>query len=414
MDSDDGRLFAYSKDPTGRLTSSTLLQGLSGDKRGTELIDHQGPALQACSDFVARRIAGCLSAHEGRAVGCMLGLVVGDALGAPLEGLPARKDGSPASLGPDGSMLDGAERGRRADLKPGQWTDDGSLALCLADSLLATGFDLDALDFLLRSVAWWRCGYNNPFRLDAERRAEPSRGCSFGIGHTTRVALHAFEKDGWPFTRTGEAQSSGNGTIMRLAPAAVCFHQDDGAAMAAARAQSLTTHRGEEAAECAALLALTVARLIRCEYPSPEERKAKVFADVAHDFTSSAPSVAALARSDADWRWATPAYEHPTRGKPGSEGGFAMDALRAALHCLYATNSFAAAVVKAVNLRGDADTVAAITGQLAGALYGVEAIPAQWVADVERWDGGGRTALRAHWLFSRVPPQAAGAADAQQ
>jgi len=79
-----------------------------------------------------------------------------------------------------------------------------------------------------------------------------------------------------------------------------------------------------------------------------------------------------------------------------------MDGRCAALHCVFATDSFAEAVVKAVNMRGDADSVASVAGQLAGAIYGLSAIPAEWIARVEKWDGGS-IAARAHCLFANVP-----------
>lgn len=59
-----------------------------------------------------------------------------------------------------------------------------------------------------------------------------------------------------------------------------------------------------------------------------------------------------------------------------------------ALHCLYTTNSFAEATLKAANLRGDSDSVCAVTGQLAGALYGASAIPPDWLDCIRKWDGG--------------------------
>ena len=108
---------------------------------------------------------------------------------------------------------------------------------------------------------------------------------------------------------------------------------------------------------------------------------------------------------DRDWRWRTPGYTYsPSRAaaQPGYVGSYAMDALAMALHCVHATSTYRDAVLLAANMRGDADTVAAVTGQLAGALYGLSAIPAAWVAAVERWDGGGSIADRAHCLFQRV------------
>ena len=299
-------------------------------------------------------------------------------------------------------------------MQRGQWTDDGGQSLCLADSLLCSNFSLNPLDLLLRFEAWWHCGYMNAFRLDAERKKRTG-GLSIGIGRTTAESLRAFLSDGAPQTRTGDAHSSGNGSLMRLAPVAVCWHADEEAARAAARLQSRTTHAGIEAAECCALLASILCRLINCTLPTAAERKSAVFDSLA-DFQTDCASVASLARSEVgadgeqegDWRWRIPRLAEMGASRalqnPGSVGSFAMDALRLSLHCVHRTDTFPEAVLAAANGRGDADTVAAITGQLAGALYGVEAIPPSWVEAVERWDGGGGTARRAHCLFARVPP----------
>eukprot|EP00811_Abedinium_folium_P008248 NODE_17619_length_934_cov_1.598513.p3 GENE.NODE_17619_length_934_cov_1.598513~~NODE_17619_length_934_cov_1.598513.p3 ORF type:complete len:166 (-),score=54.82 NODE_17619_length_934_cov_1.598513:98-595(-) len=104
-----------------------------------------------------------------------------------------------------------------------------------------------------------------------------------------------------------------------------------------------------------------------------------------------------------DWRWKADDYRYAASREaedPGYVGSYCMDALAMALHAVWTTRSFEAAVLKAVNVRGDADTVAAVTGQLAGALYGASAIPKLWLDALQRWDGGGSIALRAARLFA--------------
>merc|ERR1712060_954430 len=105
---------------------------------------------------------------------------------------------------------------------------------------------------------------------------------------------------------------------------------------------------------------------------------------------------------DRDWRWRTKDYRYAASraaADPEYVGSYAMDAMAMALHCVYVTNSFKAAVQRAANTCGDADTIAAVTGQLAGAMYGVQAIPEEWRAVVQRWDRGGDICVRASQLF---------------
>ena len=134
--------------------------------------------------------------HLNRHRGCLLGLATGDALGATLEFQ------APGSFEPIHDMLGGGPFG----LAPGQWTDDTSMALCLAESLLKSdGFD--AADQMRRYLRWYRGGYLS------------STGTCFDIGDTCRAALEQFEETDEPFAGSTDPQSAGNGSIMRLAPA---------------------------------------------------------------------------------------------------------------------------------------------------------------------------------------------------
>jgi ADP-ribosylglycohydrolase len=446
----DSSLFSYtpSADGSRLATVPTLFSVLSAAKTGDALVDHVAHPIDATSlaAFNAARRAGSLSPAADRAIGAVLGMAVGDAVGAPVEFMPHTRDQRPITA--DGrTPLPGQAFLNAFGGKTGQWTDDASMGLCIADSLLAHG-RLDPLDVALRFVAWWHGGYNNAFRLDTSRDDR----ASVGLGGMIGASMSAFMRDGRAATASGDKNSSGNGSIMRLSPVPVFFSSSRRAAAAAARTQSLITHAGEEARECAALMAAIIAKAIQTGGDDAALRKATVLdalgatklisvppdtdsvtraAALAFDpaeifCTTDVPAVAALARGDVlekkpdgsddpdrNWRWRADEYHYaPGRAakQPGYIGSYAMDALAMALHCVASTDSFDAAVLKAANLRGDADSVASVTGQIAGAIYGASRIRREWVEDVERWDGGGTIAFRANRLFSSL--ESAGAASA--
>ena len=131
--------------------------------------------------------------------GCLLGLAVGDAEGTTLEFKP------PGTFEP---ITDMVSRGRFG-LKPGQWTDDTSMALCLAASLTERG-QFDERDQMQRYVKWWRDRYMS------------STGTCFDIGSTTSYALSTFQRTGNPFAGFSDPNIAGNGSLMRLAPVPLC------------------------------------------------------------------------------------------------------------------------------------------------------------------------------------------------
>src|SRR5262250_3310607 len=125
--------------------------------------------------------------------GSLLGLAVGDAVGTTLEFR------QPGSFDPLDDMVGGGPFG----LKPGQWTDDTSMALCLAASLIECG-RFDTHDQMVRYVRWWRDGYMS------------SAGECFDIGTTTHAALAKFEATGNPIAGSTDPHKAGNGSLMRL------------------------------------------------------------------------------------------------------------------------------------------------------------------------------------------------------
>lgn len=279
-----------------------------------------------------------------RFLGCLLGLAAGDALGTTLEFRP------PGTFRPIDDMM-----GRGPfDLRPGQWTDDTSMALCLAESLVENGFDPH--DQMRRYVRWYRDGYMS------------STGRCFDIGNTTRAALERFERSGDPFAGSTAAHQSGNGSIMRLAPVPMLFAGDPRAAIEHAAESSRTTHGSREAVDaCRYHAALLVGAL---NGATKEEILADHYSPVP-GLWSERPLVPAIEEI------ASGSFKR--REPPEIQGsGYVVRSLEAALWALHRSRDFRAGCLMAVNLGDDADTTGAVYGQMAGALYGVESIPPEW------------------------------------
>jgi len=344
-----------------------------------------------------------------RSLGCVLGNTVGDALGAPLEFSPVRYD----VLELKGLCHD--EIWNRSgynsfSLQPGQWTDDDSMGLCIMDSLLVcNGFD--PLDLRQRFHGWITHGYNNAFGRDPDRKSRDS----VGLGGNISMSIDEWEKGGSPQTQQGNIYTSGNGSVMRNGAIPVWFRGDVNAGMDAAYWQSRTTHRGEEAAECCRLLTFLCTAFLN--------GAGRELLDSVDGFDSPSYAVTCLVRGECEeaheqnanpifgglerrqWNWKAQNFhycEYRAQENPGYIGSYAMDNVSMALHCVYSTQNFVDATLKAANMCGDSDSVCAVVGQLAGALYGASAIPADWLERVQRWDGGS-IAARALMLHNHEP-----------
>lgn len=274
-------------------------------------------------------------AIRDRTHGALLGLAVGDALGTTLEF--TRRDTQPLHTEMTG--------GGPFDLKPGEWTDDTAMALALADSLLScAGFDPH--DLATRFVRWWQDG------------AYSCTGTCFDIGITTREALARFVRSGDPYAGSTHPQTAGNGSLMRLAPVALFTIHDADQADQLARDQSRITHAAPQAVEACAYFVQLLRDAILGEQDVLRPRA-----------WAGDPAIAAIAAGS--WR-------QKTRDEIRSSG-FIVDTLEAALWAVGTTSTFEEALILAVNLANDADTVGAVTGQVAGALYGASAIPERWL-----------------------------------
>lgn len=277
--------------------------------------------------------------------GCLVGLAACDAVGTTVEFR------APGSFEPVTDMVGGGPFA----LNPGEWTDDTSMALCLAESLVALSA-FDPIDQLRLYVSWYRTGHMS------------ANGTCFDIGNTVKAALHKFESEGGPYCGSTEPNTAGNGSLMRLAPVPMAFAKDPSAAIAAAALSSRTTHGATVAVDaCRYMTALIIGAF---NGATKEELLAANFSPVPGywDANPLCPEIADIASGS--FKNAEP---------PVIKGsGYAAKSLEAALWAFHKSDSFKEGCLLAVNLGDDADTTAAIFGQLAGAFWGIEAIPAQW------------------------------------
>lgn len=280
---------------------------------------------------------------KSRATSAFLGLAIGDALGAPVEFK------EPGEFEP----VTQYRHSYVWNIPQGYWTDDTSMAICLAESILSRN-TVDPQDLLERFSRWYLQGENS------------STGVCFDIGTTTRSNIEAFLNSGT--TQAPDiAYQSGNGGIMRLAPVAIRWWHTSAFAERMAQVQSETTHGSAECMDCASELAVILTRAIQGEPVALQLRERL----------------------------------HMIPDTQISNSGRARSTLLAAKWCVATTDSFESAVLKAVNLGGDSDTIGAVTGQIAGACYGMEAIPAAWLQGLHDLDRLISLAEQLYWNSSQ-------------
>jgi ADP-ribosylglycohydrolase len=287
--------------------------------------------------------------EKNRQRGMLLGLAVGDALGAAVEFQP------PGTFPP----VTGYRAGGPHGLEPGEWTDDTSMALALGDSIADVGWDID--DQAQRYVQWWRSGKYSV------------NGRVFDIGVTTSASLSRYLSTG--DARTSGDRSiwaSGNGSIMRLAPVpiryAYMFPKGLGDLVERAVESSLPTHGGPQCLSACVYFGLVLCGLV---HGLPREEVLQADWEPlqrAREIMALHPEIAAVSQGS-------------FRTKPPSAirgSGYVVQSLEAALWAFHDAADFRQAVLRAVNLGDDADTTGAVCGQLAGAYWGESGIPAEW------------------------------------
>ncbi|HEU0296251.1 MAG TPA: ADP-ribosylglycohydrolase family protein [Anaerolineales bacterium] len=270
--------------------------------------------------------------------GCLLGLAIGDAVGTTVEFM--QRGSFPKVV----DMVGGGP----FHLQPGQWTDDTSMALCLATSLV-TKKGFDANDQMGRYWRWYKEGYLS------------STGEFFDIGNTVRDALERYHQTRNSFSGSTSPNMAGNGSLMRLAPIPIFYFPDLQQILHFAAESSRTTHGATECLEACQLFSEMLFNAF-----SVKDKESVLFKTT---FEPSMPKIKEIAFGN-------------YRDKHVDEikgSGYVVESLEAALWCFYRAASFEETILQAANLGDDADTTAAICGQIAGAFYGETGIPEKWL-----------------------------------
>lgn len=274
---------------------------------------------------------------QDRALGAFLGLAIGDAMGAPVA-FKSRRTFEPVTK---------FRTDEKFDLPEGAWTDDTAMALCLSESLCADP-EIDPTDLLDRFCDW------------AENGKNTSTGVCVGVDENTLRALENYRRKGDLRAAATNQKSDGNGSIMRLAPVVLRHWRNSKAAQKLAIKQSRITHHSDISAAASDYLAGILSKLIAGEN----------WNDALKVENSMQWPRELVIISSRGWRRKAEDEIKST--------GHVIDTLEAALWAVGTTDSFKAAILKAVNLGGDADTIGAVAGQLAGARYGLACIPDDW------------------------------------
>jgi ADP-ribosyl-[dinitrogen reductase] hydrolase len=282
--------------------------------------------------------------QRNRAIGALVGLAIGDAVGATLK-FTERDNYEPIT-----DMVGGGP----FYLEAGQWTTNTALALCLADTILKNRY-LDQKDLMSRFDRWWAEGYNS------------CTGTATGISNNVANALLDYEDHADPIAGSTDSSSAMNGSLTRLAPVPIFWNKNIKSALSAARDQSVTTHGASAAVDaCTFFSALLVDAIGGMQ--KNDLLSGRGF--------SGDPDVVEVAAGS--WK-----------GKSRSAiqlSYFAVPTLEAALWSVDSSDDFEQAILLAANLGGDADAVASVTGQLAGAIWGIEKIPSHWKEKLAWYD----------------------------
>ena len=281
--------------------------------------------------------------------GCLLGLAVGDALGTSIEFMP------PGSFVPLTDIIGGGP----FNLAPGEWTDDTSMALCLAESLVEKG-GFDPIDQLERYLRWYRTGYLS------------SNGRCFDIGITTCNSLHRFERTREPFPGPDAPHTAGCGSLMRLAPVPMFYSRQPALVLEYCADSSRTTHASLQAVDACRYYGVIILGALQGrskeELLSPPSQWEFLEAETVSILSRLEPGIMEVVNGS--FKQKQPPYIQ------GS--GYVVRGMEAALWAFHQSSSFKEGALMAANLGDDADTTAAIYGQLAGAYYGEQGIPAEW------------------------------------
>jgi ADP-ribosyl-[dinitrogen reductase] hydrolase len=294
-------------------------------------------------------------------MGCLIGLAVGDAYGTTYEFKNRFEMPSEDQL-PDEIVGAGP-----FNLNPGDWTDDTSMALCLAESIVEHGWN--PRDQMKRYIKWWQHGHNSV------------NGECFDIGGATRKALAWFNMtEGREFVK--DTQAAGNGVLMRLAAIPMILHGETNAVLESCAYQSMMTHPSSQSVECSMLMGAMIDKILSGERDkrkiasfetlldeSGKQYYQNMFTKHSCHINSGIDSIKKVEYDGVD------VNADGNSASRISGDGYCVKTLEAALWAFLSTDSFKAGLKRVVSLGDDTDTTGAVYGQIAGAYYGLSQIP---------------------------------------
>jgi len=307
----------------------------------------------------------------------MMGLVVGDALGVPVQFLSRDKIKNRTR-----GIVSGMEAGGVYNMPEGTWSDDSSMALATLASIIEKK-EADPADIMMRFVKWERNGEYTPF------------GKAFDQGNTCLAAIKNFIKkpDVNSCGLAGE-YANGNGALMRILPAClyyydrekkICISEDE--AINGIHLISGLTHKHLRSQMCCGLYYYMVKSIADCV--SDIDKKAGLLIDILQEGIDK--GLKYYGRNDSNIEEMAHLrrlfYLSELKEIPEDQimsTGYVIHSIEAAVWCLITTDSYRDCMLKAVNLGDDTDTVAAIAGGLAGLYYGYEEIPKEWLAVIKK------------------------------
>lgn len=377
-----------------------------------------------------------------RCVGALMGMAYGDFIGAPVEFLEASNKSNIVTINSTKPYIHYKKMCGVASLKLGQWTDDTSMGLCLADSLIIKK-SFSGSDQRIRYWNWWNCGYNNAFRFDKQ---QPSVGLGGNISKSLKLIKNEIPEPIYIPKISSDSPNdlcndSGNGSIMRLAPIPIMYHKCSQEIIRKyAILSSVTTHPGDDASEACAFMSHIINSAINRLYDYIDTvyltTMDKILGSICRNYKTSKltpiqyflDSVIAkyettnpylkklIVANEKDtsteycWNWRSSTIDivktienrgDKYNGYPVNRsyfGSYCFDGLAIALHALYNTTNFDDAILKTVNMLGDADSTGSICGQMAGAFYGFSKINSVFYELLRRWDND-EIIMRAFFLY---------------
>lgn len=310
----------------------------------------------------------------------MMGVVVGDALGCPVQFM-TRKEIKNRPAGP----VTGMESGGVYQMPEGTWTDDSSMAIATMASILDKG-ETDPADIMRQFVKWEFKGGYTPF------------GQAFDEGRTCIRAIYKFAQnpDITSCGATGE-HANGNGALMRIMPVCLYYYDrqknsgtSDEEAIEAIHTISGLTHNHLRSKMCCGIYYFCVKSILDgladCEQNKKPELGYLLQRGIDEGLKYYGRDIGNLTEMAYLGRLFQLSGFKDVPEEKIRTTGYVIDTIEAAFWCLITTTSYKECLLKAVNLGDDADTVGAVAGGLAALYYGYEDIPEEWLAVIKRRD----------------------------